>query len=302
MMVFGRYEAQPSQECEAYNNMKHTSNTHHVMLKMAQSYTILKDHKGQKLILVKGEQPGQRWVDAVCFTKKTNQDDVAVVKSEIASIVPKVTLSNLSSSKQNLLALSWQNAFCETHKYKKECKNSSKYNQSHFVLHGLWPQPRNNLYCDVSKKEIGNDKNRQWSRIADLTLTPQTRQKLQSVMPGYQSNLHKHEWIKHGTCYGKKSEAYYTDAIALVEQINKSEVGKFFSENMGKNVTLKEVRKHFDKVFGMGTGQQVELRCKKGLITELWIHLGAGSNNLKASLSAGEKVRGRCQRALIDQP
>jgi len=47
-------------------------------------------------------------------------------------------------AKQNLLAISWQNAFCEMNKYKKECKNmdSKDFGASNFVLHGLWPQPR----------------------------------------------------------------------------------------------------------------------------------------------------------------
>ena len=66
--LFARFEAQPSQECPAFNNMKHTTNTHHVILDTSKTYTVLKHHKGQNLILVKGEQPAQRWVDDECFS------------------------------------------------------------------------------------------------------------------------------------------------------------------------------------------------------------------------------------------
>lgn len=307
IMAFGRFDAKPSQECEAFNNMKHTKNTHHVMLDLKTSYTVLKEHKGQNLILIKGEQPSQRWVDGSCFSKiakKTNHDDVSTAQSQVISINQPANSSKKSNnkiSKQNLLALSWQNAFCETHQYKKECKNTSAYNEKHFVLHGLWPQPRNNLYCKVSKKEIGKDKNKQWNRLSDLDLSAKTRKELQVVMPGYSSNLHKHEWIKHGTCYGTDANRYYADAIALITQVNQSKVGDFFAKNIGKHVTLKAVRQAFDASFGAGAGKHVELRCKSGLITEIWLHLGTGSDTLKSSLLAGKKVKSRCQRGLIDK-
>ena len=39
-------------------------------------------------------------------------------------------------------------------------------------------------------------------------------------------------------------------------------------------MSLKEVRKRFDKDFGKGAGKKVNLRCdRKGLISELWINL-----------------------------
>jgi len=52
-------------------------------------------------------------------------------------------------------------------------------------------------------------------------------------MPGFASNLHKHEWIKHGTCYGTDANTYYENAIALLHQVNDSKVGTFFSKHMG---------------------------------------------------------------------
>jgi len=321
--LVARYDAVPSQSCEAFNNMKHTKNTHHIVLSTSQEYTILKHHKGQNLILIKGEQPSQRWVDDECFSrrkKQTNRDDVRLVKSSVVKIEdePSRTSVDISSSKhtnkyqkikatkQNLLTLSWHNAFCETHRYKKECKSglfskNNKYSDSHFVLHGLWPQPRNNQYCNVDKQLVGMDKHKQWRDLPCLALDDSTEDALEKLMPGYASGLHKHEWIKHGTCYGTDVNTYYTDAIKLVNQVNQSNIGKFFTHNIGKKVTLKQVRLLFDKEFGMGAGKRVEFKCKKGLITEVWLHLGSGSNELRELLSSGKVTRSRCHKGIIDR-
>jgi len=322
-LTYARYDALPTQTCEAFNNMKHTHNTHHVLLDISKKYTVLRQHKGQKLILVKGESPAQRWVDANCFSKskkRTNRDDVVPVVSKVISIEDRLSQKgikthtqidtkkylNKKSSKQNLLTLSWHNAFCETHKYKKECKrslfsNKKRYSESHFALHGLWPQPRNNLYCNVDKQLVGMDKHKQWRDLPCLALDESTENALEKIMPGYASGLHKHEWIKHGTCYGTDANTYYADAIKLVEQVNISKVGSFFEKNIGKKVTLKQVRYLFDKTFGTGAGKRVEFKCKKGLITELWLHLGSGSNDLKSLLASGKIVRSRCHKGLIDR-
>ena len=195
--LFARYDAFPTQECPAFNNLKHTTNIHAVYLDTRQKYTILKHHKGQNLILVKGEQPAQRWVDDTCFPKygaTTNPQNVSKVQSEVISIendssdtvsskhTKKYKKINTNKyqiqepSKHNLLVLSWHNAFCETHRYKKECKRSTfsfgrpNYNEKHFVLHGLWPQPKNKLYCGVDSYIVTMDKHKQWGRLPDLHL------------------------------------------------------------------------------------------------------------------------------------
>jgi ribonuclease T2 len=67
---------------------------------------------------------------------------------------------------------------------------------------------------------------------------------------------------------------------------------------MGKRVTLTRVRKLFDKAFGKDAGSHVELRCKQGMITEIWLHLGRGEN-LKTMLKEGRKVHSRCQRGVL---
>jgi ribonuclease T2 len=326
--LVARYEAFATKECPAFNNIKHTENTHHVILDTTRKYTVLKHHKGQTLILIKGEQPAQRWVDDRCFQKQnetTNPLNVEKVQSRVIGIedetyeasVPvqkdkklldSTAVRDVTASKQNLLVLSWHNAFCETHRTKKECKRGllsmfkPNYHESHFVLHGLWPQPKNRVYCNVDRKIITMDRYKYWNKLPSLGLTAKTKEALSKVMPGVRSDLHKHEWFKHGTCYGTDAEQYYKDAITLVEQLNESAVGDFFAKHIGKKVSLKQIQKHFDKSFGTGTGKRVELKCKDGLITELWLHLGSGDNvSLNTLLRRGKQTRSHCQRGLIDR-
>lgn len=292
--LFGRYEAKPLQACEAYNNMKHSKNTNDVRLELSRSYPILREHKGQKLI-ISGDNPSQRWVDGACFPNKS-------LKNKSFKEAPLV-----KTSSSNLLALSWQNAFCQTHQYKKECKRDSKSlvknrgYDSKFVLHGLWPQPRNNIYCHTDKALVQIDKNKQWRDLPCLALDIDLEKALEKVMAGFASDLHKHEWIKHGTCYGTDANSYYRDAISLTNQVNSSHIAKFFRDNVGKSVTLKEVRNLANKSFGRGAGDRIEMRCKAGLVTELWLHLGAGEKDLAKLLQKGKKVRSRCQDGRIDK-
>ncbi|NOZ90102.1 MAG: hypothetical protein GXO60_02320 [Epsilonproteobacteria bacterium] len=284
-----------TQACPAYNNMKHTTNTNDVKLEVGKEYRVIDHKKGQILTLIKGERIAQRWVDESCFKQKNFFD-------KIVSGLNKKSSTNKQTSKQNLLAISWQNAFCQTHQYKKECRNmrANDFGASHFVLHGLWPQPRNNLYCNVDKKQIGMDKNKQWYRLNKLDLNSTVREELQKYMTGYSSNLHRHEWIKHGTCYGTDANRYYADAINLLKQINNSKIQKYFATHINRTVTLKDIRKLFDREFGKGAGEHVTMNCKNGLITELWLHIGSGSDNLKELLQRGETPKSRCYKGKID--
>jgi ribonuclease T2 len=303
-------------ECPAYNNMKHTSNSNNIQLEIGEKYRVLQRSKGQILTLIEGERIAQRWIKEVCLSdgkkktivvkekpEKVNNKSISSFASRLSQNNKAVTKStSKSTSKQNLLALSWQNAFCQTHQYKKECKsmNSKSFGAVEFVLHGLWPQPRNNAYCNVSKKQVGMDKNRQWNRLDKLDLTSSTRSKLLKLMPGYTSNLHRHEWVKHGTCYGTPANDYYADAMNLLTQVNESQVQQYFKENIGRTVNLKNIRKVFDKEFGVGAGTHVTMNCKQGLITELWLHLGNSSTKLKELFKGGERPKSRCNKGRVD--
>jgi ribonuclease T2 len=305
-------ELYPKKSCELYNNLKHTKNRGHVVLKLDRTYEMLKHHKGNYLLKVEGATPVQRWVNDDCLSLRPLRNSPLYGKAKTTTpvvkkrVAPKMYVASTHPT-QNLLALSWHNAFCETHRYKKECKRNigsllrTKKIEKTFVLHGLWPQPRTQVYCNVSQNEKYADKNRKWHTLKDLGLSASTKSALKAVMPGVGSNLHKHEWIKHGTCYGTSANHYYEDAIGLIDQVNNSALGQLFTQNIGKNVSLRQVQRVADKAFGRGAGSRVELRCKNGLVTELWLHLGSGEPEIGALLLKGQKVHGRCRSGRIDK-
>lgn len=311
--LFARYEASPAQACPAYNNLKHTKNTHDVYLDTSRQYTIIESgHKGQTLILIKGENPAQRWVDDACFeAQKSDAKQSNAKTTDTETPINTKKYDNNAQpdnvSKDNLLVLSWHNAFCQTHPYKKECKRSfgsllrSRYEERHFVLHGLWPQPKNRIYCNVSDTLKELDRRGEWRGLPEPLQNDELKKALEEIMPGVDSYLHRHEWIKHGTCYGKDADGYFSDAVGLVKQVNDSEVGKFFEANIGKSVTLAQVKNVFNRAFGMGAGNHLQMQCKGGLITELWLYAGSGSDDLSTLFQRGKRAFTRCERGRIDQ-
>ena len=299
-LAFARFTATPAQSCEAYNNMKHSKNTHHVRLHTDQKYTVLKKHKGQFLILIPDESIAQRWVDGNCFSKNKNRPK-KTIKSKYTKEYQKPILSNKKAKIQSLLVLSWHNAFCETHRNKTECRNPKKSEKGKLVLHGLWPQPRNNVYCNVPQKLIAKDKHHQWKALPNIDIEEGTLELMDSYMPGYVSRLHKHEWIKHGTCYGGSADRYYHDALTLASEVDHSAVGKFLRSHVGKRVTLAQVRSAFDHAFGKGAGEKVEMKCQGGLVTEFWIHIGDKGDSLTSLIAKGSRTKSRCHKGKVDR-
>lgn len=321
----------PKKECELFNNLKHTKNRGHEVLEMDRAYEMLKHHKSQYLVKVESATPPQRWVNDDCLSlrplrgtpiyesmhnnvpnpkaeKTVNiEDELSRADENMAKKSKKNDAKKSTFSKQNLLALSWHNAFCETHRYRKECKRDiaslfrSKNSETEFVLHGLWPQPRNRVYCHVDKAFISADKSKRWREIPCLALDDEVERELSQIMPGFASDLHKHEWVKHGTCYGTEANEYFKDAISLTKQVNASALGKLFKQKIGKYISLKEVRNVADKTFGRGAGKRVVLQCKNGLITELWLQLGVGSDDLGTLLKRGKKMYSRCKGGRVDK-
>lgn len=208
-----------------------------------------------------------------------------------------------------LLAVSWQPAFCESRPRQTECRSQreDRFDASHFTLHGLWPQPRDNVYCNVSDRMKRDDKGRRWDWLPVLDLEGGTRSELKKVMPGTASFLHRHEWVKHGTCYSEDAETYYGDSLRMMEALNSSEVQKLFVANVGHNVSGKAIREAFETAFGPGSGKRVQVSCREDgnrrLITELKIYLGgplAEPTSFADALRAGEKTAPGCNGGIVD--
>jgi ribonuclease T2 len=142
LTLFSQTTLYPTQCCPAYNNLKHSYNRGDVHLDPAQGYVVRKHHKGQYLISVPHASPQQRWVDETCLAPKSALN-VAPVSCEVKPIESNAKdTDKLPHWEENLLVLSWHNAFCETHRRKKECQRSmlSLFRKSspenRFILHG----------------------------------------------------------------------------------------------------------------------------------------------------------------------
>jgi ribonuclease T2 len=301
-----------TESCEAFQSFRKETNPGDFHLQQGQGYHILEKNKNKTAyrIKTKAKKSPSRWVKTNCgevssscdkTTETTNQPKVQTKKYD------KQKNKKYGKTPEYLLALSWQPSFCESHSRKKECRTQTtrRYDADHWSLHGLWPQPRANAYCGVSSIDKGIDRNKRWHLLEPVKLSQETATKLAFIMPGVSSNLQRHEWIKHGTCYGSDADTYYSDAIRLTQQINESIVGKLFTHGVGKQVSLKQVRQHFDKAFGKGAGKKVDMRCdRKGRVSELWINLkGEISADTKISTLLENSIRAgsKCKMGVIDK-
>ena len=205
-------------------------------------------------------------------------------------------LSLLAS--EAVLAVQWYPSVCKVYRY-KSCKRPIPFWLTHFTLHGLWPKGRS--YCNVDARSRMLDKKGRWDAIP-LKLKPSLAELLFTYMPGYADGLHKHEWVKHGSCYAKSPEIYFLDAISLVSQLNRSPVRQFFLDHRGKRVQTYKIRKAFDKAYFKGAGKRVKFICRKGYLTEMYINLKGTitpQTPLYDLLKKARKTRLGCKRGLI---
>ncbi len=263
-------------ECPAYKSLRKKTNPGNVVTRKNHSYPILAKNKADAThYLVRMDaKPPARWVDVRCgqIMKAEDESENLLIGEETSRF----------KDGEYVLAINWQPGFCETRPYLSECVNQTKdrYDTSHFSLHGLWPEPPENVYCRVSPDMIAKDKNHRWSELNELMLGAETRKRLNRVMPGTRSFLHRHEWIKHGTCYnGGSAEAYFQDSLDLMTALNgeTSKIRTLFVNNIGRKITSSQIAAAFDHQFGQGAGEKIRISCKQDghrrLITEITIRL-----------------------------
>jgi ribonuclease T2 len=212
-------------------------------------------------------------------------------------------------SPEYILSLSWEPAFCQTHAGKAECasETSTSPDAIRLSLHGLWPQPFKNQYCNVDATTIDHDKHGDWKALPAVDLAPALRTRLDVAMPGTRSLLERHEWIRHGTCYGTDQNAYFGDALGLVDAVNASPVEALFAANVGKEVATPDIRAAFDKAFGAGAGERVKVSCRRDgdrrVISEITIGLVGkpGTGHPLQDLIAGSRPTSPgCPSGIVD--
>lgn len=295
--------------CPAFQSIKKRTNPGNINTRINHAYDLkAKNKEDASHYWIKMEaEPKYRWVATHCGEHVIPAADVPPTPG-----YPPTTPPASGSEAKYILAVSWQSAFCETKPGKTECRTQTqdRFDATHFTLHGLWPQPRKNIYCNVNQSDMTNDKDRKWEALPSLLLAEATREELNKVMPGTQSFLHRHEWIKHGTCYqGATADQYYRDSLQLMQGLNNDEsaIRNLFADNIGKELTSTQIAQAFNTTFGEGAGKKIKITCKRDrqrkLITEITIGLQGDLDNIsmgEAILAAPDANDIGCTKGIVD--
>lgn len=212
-----------------------------------------------------------------------------------------------SGKTEYIFAVSWQPGFCETRPTRKECagQTAERHDATHFSLHGLWPMKKS--YCGVAADIKARDRKGGWTELPQLAMTTETAGKLRVAMPGAQSGLDRHQWLRSGTCYGGTAEQYFQTQLHLLDELNGSKVRALFSSRIGQEVTEAEVKQAFDAGFGAGAGDRVRMRCQtagaRSIVTGLTIGLSgdlSGGGGLGGLILAAGRTDFKCAKGMVD--
>lgn len=176
-----------------------------------------------------------------------------------------------------VFSISWEPAFCDSHSSKPECQaeNSASFAASNFSLHGLWSQ--GGEYCGVSSADRRADSRSQWYRLPPVVLSSDLQAALSVQMPGVASYLDRHEWTKHGTCSGLGQQAFFTEALGFLGNVNGGNLRSFVAANVGNSVQLGDLAQAVTNDYGAAGSQGVEFLCDSSsgqqMLTEIRLHL-----------------------------
>ncbi len=315
------------EDCEA-NKKKTSDNPGNIKLEPLRAYEMIGQNNTPgthyQVKVVGAPVTEARWVPMTCGAYAP-QDQLVIAgngganNDESNGLVP--------NSIENVLAASWQPGFCATRagQSKTECRTQTadRPDARQFSIHGLWPDNLHDkaifpCYCDKGRPVSCGGSSQ---AVRSIELSDSIRERLQVLMPGFASGLHLHEWTKHGSCYeddqtedkGADPDEYYGDTMALLEQLNNSEVRALFEANIGNVLTLEQVQQAFQEAFGDGAGERFHMVCNthRGtgdtIIAELWISL---TGHIRPDSNLGELIlasptrdvsssRSPCARGLV---
>ncbi|WP_343565330.1 ribonuclease T2 family protein [Kiloniella sp. b19] len=292
-----------------------------VVLEVGERYGLIgRDVTGRFFLLrvPKAGKQRRRWVEADCGQAEIIYDPAAGISIAAGSI-------------EHTLAVSWQPAFCATRRGQGRdgCHDlvPGEPATEQFSLHGLWPDDLDRVgafpcYCHLESGPqscFGKPRDAA-GRLLDPQLPASLVAELSGKMPGSRGTLDDHEWTKHGTCHqrfaqpdqgeGATAQEYFEDSLLLLDQLNGSAVVALFRDHIGRELTAQQLRSAFDRAFGKGAGQRVEIICdrtaddNRTVIRELFISLkGAveqGSMLSELILAAPEREADeQCDRGIV---
>lgn len=167
---------------------------------------------------------------------------------------PAAPPEQTSASTSSLLVLTWAPSLCEVDPANTGCRSGHVGSLGRsFVLHGLWPQPSSEQYCDVPKRTP--DKSR-----APVPLPDDLKTKLRSMMSD-SALMTTHEWYAHGTCSGVTPSEYFGVATVLAKEAT-AVLDPLFARSSGRLMSSRSVREALDGRFGAGAGARAMLACR----------------------------------------
>ncbi len=266
--VSGIFEA--TQSCPAYISKNSKSNPDKLMIEVTKHYPLKEINKSPPDWL-RIEMPEHRntlrWVSAHCGVTEYQEKS------------PGTCDNNPGRADSYVLALSSQPGFCQTYGYeagKPECLKLSKssYQASHLTLHGLWPNQdscgQHYGYCGVKAKANHCD-------YSPLDFSTEVGANLKQLMPSYNygSCLERHEWNKHGSCQILTNDDYFSLAMRLTKEVDKTVFGSFLTDHKGDTVRLGTLRDLLSQALGPKNSGKVYLGCKNGILVDIFIVLPA---------------------------
>lgn len=216
---------------------------------------------------------------------------------------PRPQAAEPDRSTSSLLTLTWGPSLCTVEPDNLGCRSGHVGRMGQvFVLHGLWPQPETEQYCDLPRRSRGAK--------PPVELPDDVSAALQAKMSDA-AVMATHEWYAHGTCSGIPAPEYFRIAADLTDQAN-AILDPLFSGSAGREISARTVRDAFDAGFGTGAGQRVTLSCRNGgrsrsLVYEVRLslpnvkRLQTDSNpvSLRDALAGGPTVPPGCGRGQV---
>jgi len=203
-------------------------------------------------------------------------------------------------SPSSLLVITWAPALCTVETSAGGCRSGRVGERGqNFLLHGLWPQPRERQYCDVPK----HAKDRR-----PVDLPPDLQARLAAMMSDPKV-LAPHEWYAHGTCSGVTPTEYFSIATTLAEQAIEV-LDPVFDGAVGRTLSSRSVREAVDARLGNGSGARVTLSCRDspgrgGVVFEVRLslppvaQLRPATPLLADALAAAPTVAPGCGRGVV---
>ena len=157
-------------------------------------------------------------------------------------------------STSSLLVVTWAPSLCKVEPSNRGCRSGHVGSLGpSFVLHGLWPQPSTEQYCEVPKGTPDRDRK-------PVQLPPDLQASLKAMMSD-SAIMTTHEWYAHGTCSGVTPPEYFGVAAALADQAGRV-LDPVFKQAAGQQISARSVRQVVDAQLGAGMGKRVGLSCR----------------------------------------